>query len=58
MDGRVIKEAFRRDVLERYPIEYRDEVAGGETWQEPSDVYSSEEESKLVDNLKSLGYMD
>ena len=58
MDGRVIKEAFRRDVLERCPIEYRDEVAGGETWQEPSNVYSSEEESKLVDNLKSLGYMD
>ncbi len=58
MDGRVIKEAFRKDVLERCPIEYQAEAAEGEAGQDLSDVYSAEEESKVVENLKSLGYMD
>jgi predicted AlkP superfamily phosphohydrolase/phosphomutase len=58
VDGRFIKEAFQEDFLEIHPITYKTYEEYWQTDEKPHRVYSGEEESRLVDNLKSLGYID
>jgi len=58
MDGKVIDKAFQNDFMKTHPVEYKEYGRYRESPEEPAAVYSSDEESKLVDNLRSLGYMD
>ena len=57
MDGTIMKEAFHSDFLTKHPICYED------TGEDVSNrvaqpVYSAQDESKIVDHLRSLGYIE
>jgi predicted AlkP superfamily phosphohydrolase/phosphomutase len=58
LDGRVILEAFH-DAFSKYcPVQYSDYREGPSDGRQQGDVYSAEETTKIVDHLKSLGYME
>jgi len=58
LDGRIVDEAFEEDFLSRQPREYSERDEQRRVPEESDTVYSSDEEAMLIDNLKSLGYMD
>src|SRR3989304_349848 len=56
MDGTIMEEAFHSDFLTKHSICYEDTVEGvGTRVAQP--VYSAQDESKIVDHLRSLGYI-
>ena len=57
MDGTIMKEAFRSDFLTEHSVCYEDMVEKVET-RVAQPVYSVQDESKIVDNLRSLGYIE
>src|SRR3972149_3955115 len=57
MDGTIMEEAFHSDFLTKHSICYEDTVEGvGTRVAQP--VYSAQDESKIVDHLRSLGYIE
>jgi predicted AlkP superfamily phosphohydrolase/phosphomutase len=55
MDGRVLKEPFAKEFFRRNPITYR-KVKKDKKKERKG--YSLKEESKVIENLKGLGYID
>lgn len=56
MDGKILKEAIRDNVLKRYKVKYvKNEKKDIKSMQK--DVYSKEETEKIKERLKKLGYL-
>ena len=58
VDGRVIRETLRDDFLKSKPVKYRDYRGERDNIEDSGSVYSEDETSKIMDNLKSLGYLE
>ena len=56
LDGRVLKELFRPDVLTEYPVRVGDPVAESRAGEEHR--YSPTDEVLVAERLKGLGYLD
>jgi len=56
VDGKVIEAAFEPEFLAANPIRVAKSAGGGKRGQ--GDIYSEDDESKLIDSLRGLGYID
>lgn len=54
-DGKVLKEIFRKDFLEKHPVRYSKSV---KEKRDKEMVYSEEEEEAVKERLRNLGYFD
>ncbi|MGH8602377.1 MAG: hypothetical protein ACREXR_06260, partial [Gammaproteobacteria bacterium] len=56
MDGKVLVDYFRPEHLERYPVSYCDADVGAP--EKAHYAYTEDEEAKISDKLKALGYLE
>jgi len=57
MDGRVLKEVFEEEYIEKKPIKY-EETSGGGYKEAGHDVYTDKESDEIAKRLKGLGYIE
>ena len=55
MDGKVLKDIFKEDFLEQHPVEF---IEPGEGKEDVKKEMSPEEEQKVMERLRNLGYID
>jgi hypothetical protein len=58
MDGSVIQEAIDAGFLKQHPIEKISSLSSDENFDDPISGYSKDEETKIRDRLKDLGYIE
>ena len=57
LDGKIISEAFEEGFLKNHPFHFQT-YENGSLSNKPEDIYSADEADKIIDNLKSLGYLE
>jgi predicted AlkP superfamily phosphohydrolase/phosphomutase len=58
IDGNVITEVFQEDFLKTHPFHYKKYEEDTESGKDSKSIYSADDASKIMDNLKSLGYLE